>query len=184
MKAVYNTDAHVGWFYSWGRGSADGILLACQLVGILFVIGWVVGTMAPFFWMLHYFGYLRADSLEEVVGLDIGYTGGHPKRHDDLDQQMHDKMDEYIKEYEHRQREKALRKANEGRRNVRNSPLPASSIHSHSLHGSSYHGRRIISSQMIESLDTISDGNQRTNGTAVITSEEPDNSGSNQERAV
>ena len=59
MKLVYGTDAHVGWFYSWGRGSGDGILLACQLVGILFVIGWVLGTMAPFFWMLHYFGYLR-----------------------------------------------------------------------------------------------------------------------------
>jgi len=59
MKLVYKTDEHVGWFYSWGRGSGDGILLACQLVGILFVIGWVGGTMTPFFWFLHYFGYLR-----------------------------------------------------------------------------------------------------------------------------
>lgn len=50
---------HAGWFYSWGRGSADATLLACQVVGILFVIGWVLCTMAPFFWMLHYFGFLR-----------------------------------------------------------------------------------------------------------------------------
>jgi Amt family ammonium transporter len=59
MDIVYNNESHVGWFYEWARGSGDGTLLACQLVGILFVAGWVIGTMAPFFWMLHYFGYLR-----------------------------------------------------------------------------------------------------------------------------
>lgn len=59
MQTVYKTSNHVGWFYSWEQGSGDGILLACQLVGILFVIGWVAGTMTPFFWMLHYVGYLR-----------------------------------------------------------------------------------------------------------------------------
>ena len=25
----------------------------------LFVIGWVTSTMTPFFWLLHYFGFLR-----------------------------------------------------------------------------------------------------------------------------
>ena len=41
MERVYKTSTHVGWFYSWGRGSGDGILLACQIIGILFTIGWV-----------------------------------------------------------------------------------------------------------------------------------------------
>jgi Amt family ammonium transporter len=156
MKLVYNSDAHVGWFYSWGRGSADAVLLGCQVVGILFVFGWVLGTMAPFFWMLHYFGYLRADSLEEVVGLDIGYTGGaKPKSKDAL--QLDEQMDDFLREYEHRKREKAYLKKNK----MKASPIPASSVHQESLHGNSYHGRRIITPNMIESLDTTSGG---TNG--------------------
>mmetsp|Transcript_1566 Transcript_1566/g.3355 ORF Transcript_1566/g.3355 Transcript_1566/m.3355 type:complete len:580 (+) Transcript_1566:135-1874(+) len=146
LQAVYGTSTHVGWFYSWGRGSADAILLACQVVGILFVIGWVVGTMTPFFWLLHYFGYLRADSLEEVVGLDIGYTGaerGGCNKHGNYNEEM----DEYLKEYEHRKRERIELKK------IRS--IPASSIHQERLHGNSYHGRRIITQEMIESLDTI-----------------------------
>ena len=59
-----------GAFYS------DGKLLACQLIGILFVVGWVSVLMIPFFCILHYVGWLRADSLEEIVGLDISYHGG------------------------------------------------------------------------------------------------------------
>jgi Amt family ammonium transporter len=59
LYRVYKTATHVGWFYSWGRGSADGTLLACQLVGILFVIGWVMVTMIPFFSLLHFLGFLR-----------------------------------------------------------------------------------------------------------------------------
>ena len=59
MTTMYPNSTHVGWFYNWGRGSADATLLGCQAVGILFVIGWVLCTMAPFFWLLHYFGFLR-----------------------------------------------------------------------------------------------------------------------------
>jgi len=40
---------HVGWFYSWGRGSGDASLLACQIIGVLFIIGWVSVIMTPFF---------------------------------------------------------------------------------------------------------------------------------------
>ena len=58
-----------GVFYS------DGKLLACQLIGILFVLGWVSILMTPFFAILYYKGLLRADSLEEVVGLDVSYHG-------------------------------------------------------------------------------------------------------------
>lgn len=37
----------------------DGRLLACQVIGILFVIGWVTVLMFPFFGLLHYLGWLR-----------------------------------------------------------------------------------------------------------------------------
>jgi len=57
MQIVYGRSEHVGWFYSWGRGSADAILLACQVAGILFVSGWVFFTMAPFFRLLNYLGW-------------------------------------------------------------------------------------------------------------------------------
>eukprot|EP01083_Nonionella_stella_P044940 120869_1 len=100
--------------------------------------------MAPFFWMLHYFGYLRADSLEEVVGLDIGYTGGFQKHRAIGDVETEAKMEDYLKEYEHRKREKAY---------LKNREHPMSSVHQESLHGNSYHGRKIITTQMIESLD-------------------------------
>eukprot|EP00542_Grammatophora_oceanica_P010550 CAMPEP_0194037978 /NCGR_PEP_ID=MMETSP0009_2-20130614/10268_1 /TAXON_ID=210454 /ORGANISM="Grammatophora oceanica, Strain CCMP 410" /LENGTH=569 /DNA_ID=CAMNT_0038680331 /DNA_START=159 /DNA_END=1868 /DNA_ORIENTATION=- len=76
VQAVYGRSEHVGWFYSWGRGSADATLLACQLCGILFIIGWVFFLMFPFFIWLNYMGWFRADSLEELVGLDISYHGG------------------------------------------------------------------------------------------------------------
>jgi Amt family ammonium transporter len=42
-----------GLFYS------NGNLLLCQVVGIFFVIGWVIFTMIPFFAVLHYVGWLR-----------------------------------------------------------------------------------------------------------------------------
>mmetsp|Transcript_26125 Transcript_26125/g.48088 ORF Transcript_26125/g.48088 Transcript_26125/m.48088 type:complete len:424 (+) Transcript_26125:74-1345(+) len=181
MKTVYKNSTHVGWFYSWGRGSADATLLACQLVGILFVIGWVVGTMTPFFWMLHYFGFLRADSLEEVVGLDIGYTGGFRKHRDSLNFELEGKkMDGYLEEYEHRKREKAYFKKNNDRMG---GSLPASSIHQESLHGNSYHGRRIITSNMIESLDTISNERMENNNASEIANDAAVGNGS-QDRAV
>ena len=43
-----------GLFYS-----GDGNLLACQVMGILFVTGWVAVLMFPFFCILHYIGWLR-----------------------------------------------------------------------------------------------------------------------------
>mmetsp|Transcript_47037 Transcript_47037/g.98630 ORF Transcript_47037/g.98630 Transcript_47037/m.98630 type:complete len:580 (+) Transcript_47037:445-2184(+) len=154
MKLVYGKDNHVGWFYSWGRGSADATLLACQVVGVLFLIGWILATMTPFFWFLHYVGFLRADSLEEVVGLDIGYTGGVRKHRSSYEDQVEGKMDEYIQEYEHRRRERAHLKKNtvHGRGN----DVLASSVHNTQLHGNSYHGRKIITQNMIDSLDVSS----------------------------
>jgi Amt family ammonium transporter len=76
MELVYETSEHVGWFYSMGNGSFDAALLGCQVTMLLFILGWTFFTMMPFFIWLNYMGWLRADSLEELVGLDISYHGG------------------------------------------------------------------------------------------------------------
>ena len=71
-------DEFVGWFYSWGRGSGDFALMACQIIGLISIILWVVVVMTPFFFILSYMGLLRSDALEEVVGLDISFHGYKP----------------------------------------------------------------------------------------------------------
>lgn len=76
MMEAYDSDHAVGWFYSLGRGSTDARLLANQVCALLFILGWTLVTMFPFFIWLNYMGWLRADSLEELVGLDISYHGG------------------------------------------------------------------------------------------------------------
>ncbi len=153
VSTVYRSFTHVGWFYSWGMGSADATLLACQLVGILFVVGWVLGTMLPYFWALHYFGYLRADALEEVIGLDVAYKGGILEEKCDPAEEAKKKMDDYIKEYEHRKEAKArFLQMNDNRTGslfIR-SPIQASSLHNESLHGSSFHGRKVLASNSLD----------------------------------
>jgi Amt family ammonium transporter len=76
LEMTYGASDHVGWFYSLGRGSFDARLLANQVLMLLFILAWTFFTMFPFFIWLNYKGWLRADSLEELVGLDISYHGG------------------------------------------------------------------------------------------------------------
>mmetsp|Transcript_8708 Transcript_8708/g.21855 ORF Transcript_8708/g.21855 Transcript_8708/m.21855 type:complete len:541 (+) Transcript_8708:240-1862(+) len=77
LNLTYDRDVkHVGWFYSWSRGSGDARLLAAQIVGLLFIFGWVLGVMMPFFIWLDWKGWFRSDPLEEIVGLDTSYHGG------------------------------------------------------------------------------------------------------------
>jgi Amt family ammonium transporter len=76
LELTYGASDHVGWFYSLGRGSFDASLLANQLLVLLLILGWTFFTMFPFFIWLNYKGWFRADSLEELVGLDISYHGG------------------------------------------------------------------------------------------------------------
>jgi len=59
-----------GLFYGGGK------LLACQICGLLFIYGWVIVIMAPFFTLLNYFHLFRVDPLEEEVGLDISHHKG------------------------------------------------------------------------------------------------------------
>lgn len=84
MLEVYGHDTHYGWFYSLANGSFDAHLLAAQLTAILFIFSWVVFLMFPFFIWLNYMGWLRADSLEELVGLDISYHGGSGLHNDEV----------------------------------------------------------------------------------------------------
>ena len=75
MRQAYGTDLYPGFFYSLERGQPDANLLGCQVIGILFIIGWTAGTMLPFFLVLNYCGWLRSDAVEELVGLDVCYNG-------------------------------------------------------------------------------------------------------------
>jgi Amt family ammonium transporter len=74
--ACYGTREHAGLFYELANGHANFTLLACQIMCILFILGWVFFMIFPFFIWLNYMGWLRSDSLEELVGLDISYHGG------------------------------------------------------------------------------------------------------------
>jgi len=76
MKAAYGIDTHVGWFYSFARGSGDFTLLGCQLVSIVFIYAWTFATMGAFFLGMKYMGQLRVDELEEEVGMDISRHKG------------------------------------------------------------------------------------------------------------
>ena len=76
LVVAYGRDNHPGLLYSWKEGQTDALLLAAQLVGLLFIIGWVFIIMFPFFIWLDWKGWFRADPLEEIVGLDTSYHGG------------------------------------------------------------------------------------------------------------
>ena len=65
-----------GLLYQWtSMGTSDGTLLAAEIIGVIFILGWVLLIMVPFFLLLSYVGWLRSDPLEEIVGLDISYHG-------------------------------------------------------------------------------------------------------------
>lgn len=76
MEKAYGQSDHVGWFYEWGRGSGNFTLLGIQLIGILFITGWTVVLMYPFFYVLDFFASLRVDPLEEYAGMDISRHRG------------------------------------------------------------------------------------------------------------
>ena len=63
-----------GLFYSGGPGR--GRQLAAQVVYAIWVAGWVLANMVPFWLILKATGFLRVPSDEEIVGLDHSYHGG------------------------------------------------------------------------------------------------------------
>jgi len=75
VAVAYGPDTPVGWFYEWGRGSGNFKLMACQLCGICFIIGWVTVTMAPFFLILKQIGWFRVHEVDEEIGMDLSHHG-------------------------------------------------------------------------------------------------------------
>ena len=76
LQEAYGRSEHVGFFYSFSHKGVDGTLLATQMIGIVFIMGWVSAIMLPFFVWLDWKGWFRSDAMEELVGLDISYHGG------------------------------------------------------------------------------------------------------------
>lgn len=75
IEMAYNgMGIYSGLFYAGTHN--NGNLFGCQCMMVIFIIGWVFVTMMPFFLWLNYKGWFRADSLEELVGLDVSYHGG------------------------------------------------------------------------------------------------------------
>lgn len=100
---VNGRNEHVGWFYSWRKGSSDATLLGAQVVGLLFLFGWLFCTMYPFFRWLDWQGWLRSDPLEEIVGLDTSYHGGLVLHQDDINP-------EYISAFQKRRLDRAAQR--------------------------------------------------------------------------
>ncbi len=71
VETAYGIAASGGFLYG-----AGGALLSAEIVGVLFIIGWAVGLMFPFFTILKILGLFRVDPLEEKVGLDISHHKG------------------------------------------------------------------------------------------------------------
>lgn len=67
LQNAYGRSDHVGFFYSFGHGGADATLLACQIIGLLFIFGWVMCTMLPFFYFLAVKGWFRSDPLVSFI---------------------------------------------------------------------------------------------------------------------
>jgi len=85
----------------------NGTLLGAQMVGLLFVLGWVTCLMGPFFCLLNYLGLFRASASDEVEGLDsryhastrklntqVGPTAGYGQRNQQLRRTL-DIMDDF-----------------------------------------------------------------------------------------
>jgi len=71
VKLAYDAEnVNCGLFYS------NGQLLLNEFLGVLFILGWTVGIMTPFFIILNMLGMFRVDPLEEQVGLDISHHKG------------------------------------------------------------------------------------------------------------
>lgn len=78
VTEAYGTNPSTGGgqrHYGWWMGD-DGRLLACMLVFVLVVIGWVSAMMAPFFFLFKATGFLRVSAEMERAGLDASHHGG------------------------------------------------------------------------------------------------------------
>jgi Amt family ammonium transporter len=76
---IFAAPRHTGLAYGYencGVLYSNGHLLVNEILGVLFILGWTVGLMTPFFGILNMLGMFRVDPLEEQVGLDISHHKG------------------------------------------------------------------------------------------------------------
>jgi Amt family ammonium transporter len=75
LNQAFGNGDYPGFVYPSVDGKLSGALLGAQLVGILCIMGWSIGTMMPFFMFLESIGSFRVAAREEVAGLDKHYFG-------------------------------------------------------------------------------------------------------------
>ncbi|KAG2429741.1 hypothetical protein HXX76_010525 [Chlamydomonas incerta] len=81
-KEEYIQEAYVRGSYPYGLFyGGGGLLLASQVIGILSIGGWVLGTMGPFFLLFRAAGSLRISAEDEHKGLDASKHGGSAYHH-------------------------------------------------------------------------------------------------------
>ncbi|CAB9515769.1 Ammonium transporter 1 member [Seminavis robusta] len=100
VRQAYGTNEHPGFFYSLSEGHSDASLLGCQVLGTLFICGWTLVTMLPFFLWLNFMGWFRCESVQELVGLDIAYNLGASHHGDAFKGEDEDVKEEYLDAYE------------------------------------------------------------------------------------
>jgi ammonia channel protein AmtB len=105
MQSAYGT-SHAGFMYTLGSGIPDASLLAAQVVGIVFIMGWVTALMVPFFLAMNYLNWLRTDTLEEIAGLDACYQVATQEDNDDLKLKIQEEFQKFKKDRQ-RQLERA-----------------------------------------------------------------------------
>ena len=73
MRATFGSDERVGLVYAIQRVDFDMVMLRNQVYALGFILGFTFFTMTPFFLILNYLGWFRADAVEELAGLDFSY---------------------------------------------------------------------------------------------------------------
>ena len=76
MEAFFGRSKHVGWFYEWGRGSANFNVMGLQIIAVIFIFSWTFVVMGIFFYILQLMNVLRMDPLEEEAGMDVSRHKG------------------------------------------------------------------------------------------------------------
>ncbi|GKY98309.1 ammonium transmembrane transporter [Mayamaea pseudoterrestris] len=88
LELAFGTDLHPGLFYSIGALEFSANLLACQVAGMFFIVGWTTALMLPFFLLLNHFDWLRVATMEELAGLDAAYAHATQEDHEELKEKM------------------------------------------------------------------------------------------------
>lgn len=102
MEQAYGHSNHSGLFYTLTHGGVDGTLLAAQVLAILFIFFWAAALMLPFFYIMNHLNWFRADTLEEIAGLDARYNHAQQEDHEEVRKKI-------VKEYrKHQKREGEL----------------------------------------------------------------------------